>query len=106
MTILRDPKYLKAVRDMPCLFTGQMANSNESVVPAHIGSAGKGIKSPDNEVMPLRDSVHQRMHSMGDITVLREAPPWLLREAFRAYAREEYAKWKMSENVTGRKVES
>lgn len=91
--ILRDPDYLEALRGEPCLFTGLRANENESIVPAHIGTAGKGIKSPDDEAIPASDSLHKAMHR-GEITVFRNAPDYVLRAAFRALAREMYAEWK------------
>lgn len=96
---LRDPTYLLAIRDMPCLFTGLRANDSESVVPAHIGTAGKGMKSPDNEVLPLSNSVHQRMHRIGEISVLSDAPAHVIRAAFRALARELYAEWAKAKGI-------
>lgn len=91
--ILRDKDWLDHLKTEPCTFTGLRANASESVVPAHIGTAGKGIKSPDNEVLPATDSMHKEMHR-GEISVFRHAPNYVLRMAFRALAREMYAKWK------------
>jgi hypothetical protein len=43
----------------------------------------------------MRSALHNLAHTTGEITMLRrEAPDWLIREAFRAYAREMYRKWK------------
>lgn len=93
--ILRDRAYLTALRDQPCILTGFHATDMEGVDPAHIGTLGRGVKSPDNEVLPIRHSLHHEMHQRGECTVLREhAPDWLLRAMARAYARELYAEWK------------
>ena len=95
--VLRDKAWLKAIRDMPCIFTGLRATNCESVVPAHIGTAGKSIKSPDDEILPVLHSVHHRMHNGGgEIEVFRNAPADVLRAAFRALARELYRGWKDS----------
>ena len=91
--VLRDPDYLKWLRDQPCLFTGIRAHDMESVVAAHIGTLGRGIKSPDNEVIPVLDWVHSLMHTHGEIGVLRDFPDDVIRAAFRAYARELYAEY-------------
>ena len=97
---LRDPAYLLAIRDMPCVFTGLRTNDRESVVPAHIGTAGKGMKSPDNEILPVLNSFHQSMHADGEISVLRQfAPDYVIRAAFRAYARELYAEWTKAKGI-------
>tara|TARA_Y100000310_G_scaffold320324_1_gene376662 strand:+ start:465 stop:773 length:309 start_codon:yes stop_codon:yes gene_type:complete len=92
---LRDPPYLIWLREQRCILTGQYGHSGESVVPAHIGTAGRGIKTSDDEALPMRSALHNLAHTTGEITMLRrEAPDWLIREAFRAYAREMYRKWK------------
>ena len=78
--------------------TGKRSNAYETVDPAHIGTAGKGIKSPDDEVLPIIHSVHHEMHQMGEMTVLRKRlPDDVLREALRALARERYKKWESSQ---------
>jgi hypothetical protein len=88
---LRDRAYLDWLRDQPCLLTGVRGESE----PAHIGTAGKGIKSPDNEAIPLHYELHRKAHQHGEISMLRErAPDDVLRAAFRALARENYAAWK------------
>ena len=93
--ILRDPAYLIHLRGEPCLFTGLRAHDGESVVAMHIGTAGRGIKSPDDEALPIVHGLHMEMHNRGEITVIREkARDWLIREAFRSYAREMYASYR------------
>lgn len=93
--ILRDPAYLLYLRSQPCIITGQYANDNESVVAAHIGTAGKGVKSPDDWALPLSHWVHQECHQKGEISTLRRlSPDWLLRAAFRALAEKLYREWK------------
>ena len=93
--VLRDPAYLIYLRGEPCLFTGLRAHDGESVVAAHIGTAGKGIKSGDDETLPIMHGLHMKMHNEGEVSVLRaEAPDWLIREVFRSYAREMYASYR------------
>ena len=92
---LRDPSYLKWLRDQPCLFTGSYATEGESVIACHIGTGGKGIKSADNEAIPLLDVFHKMGHQKGEISMIREhAPDWLIRAAFRLYARAMYKQYK------------
>lgn len=92
---LRDRAWLDHLRTEACVITGQKGTADESVVPTHIGTAGKSLKSPDDEALPIKQGIHQQMHSRGEISVLRAmAPDWLLRAAFRAYARELYRAWK------------
>lgn len=94
MKAVRDPKYLHHLRSERCVLTGVRATEYESVVPMHIGTRGTGLKSGDDEVIPVRSSLHSRGHDGGEASMLRrEAPDWLLREAFRAYAREQYREW-------------
>lgn len=89
--IIRDRAYLEWLRDQPCIMTGIRSTDRESVVPAHIGTAGKGVKSSDDEALPIIDHLHQLGHSKGEVSMLRKhAPDWLIRAAFRAYAREFY----------------
>lgn len=99
--ILRDPAYLKWLRDQRCVFTGRLASEYETVEAMHIGTAGTGIKSPDNETLPALHSIHREAHQKGEVTKLREAPDDVIRAAFRAYARELYARYK-AEHVNGR----
>ncbi len=93
--MIRDRKYLDSLRHERCIVTGRRGTDQESVVPAHIGTAGKGLKAPDNEALPLHHAIHNAMHQSGEMTVLREhLPDDVLREALRALARERYAKWR------------
>lgn len=96
--ILRDPAYLLHLRSQPCIITGQYGDEYHSVVAAHIGTAGKGLKSPDNWALPLSHWVHQECHQKGEISTLRRlAPDWLLRAAFRALAEKLYREWKSND---------
>jgi len=81
---------------MPCILTGIQESEGMTVDPMHIGTAGRGMKSPDNEVLPVLHKFHRQAHAEGEMDMLRRlAPNWLLREAFRAYARDFYEKeWK------------
>jgi len=89
-----DPKYLKWLRTQPCILTGDEGTEYLSVVPMHIGTHGKGKKT-DDEALPCRADLHTGGHQTGEISMLRrEAPDDLLRDAFRALARERYEAWK------------
>lgn len=93
--ILRDRAYLDHLRSEPCILTGFRATDLEGVDPAHIGTAGKGLKSPDDEALPIRHSLHAEGHQTGEASMLRtHAPDWLIRAAFRALAREMYREWR------------
>ena len=91
----RDKAYLLHLREQPCLFTGIRGSDNESVVAAHWGTQGKGIKSPDYWASPVSNHIHQMMHTQGEMTTLRKMlPDDMLREAMRALARQDYEEWK------------
>ncbi|MBN86126.1 MAG: hypothetical protein CL885_01240 [Dehalococcoidia bacterium] len=93
--MVRDKKYLEYLKSQACLVTGLFGNDYDAVDPAHISTAGKGLKSNDSEAIPLLHSLHQECHSKGEISTLRKhMPDWLIREALRAFAREQYEKWK------------
>ena len=88
---LRDEPYLISLRAEPCIVTGRRATESESVVAAHIGTAGRGLKIDDDCALPIINSIHQQMHQRGEITVLRALlPDDVLRAALRALAREMY----------------
>tara|TARA_R110000787_G_scaffold52193_3_gene123034 strand:+ start:4123 stop:4437 length:315 start_codon:yes stop_codon:yes gene_type:complete len=92
--IVSDKKYLKYLRGERCLFTGLRGTASESVVPMHIGTAGRGIKT-DDEAVPALHSVHSEGHQNGEISMIREMlPDNVLREAVRALAREMYLDYK------------
>ena len=92
---IRNRKYLDWIRQQPCVISGLRGNHFETVDPAHIGTLGKGIKSGDDEVLPLRHSYHVEGHQSGEISMFRKyAPDELIRDALRAYAREQYREWK------------
>lgn len=92
--ILRNRKYLDWLREQRCIISGMVGNDNEGIDPMHIGTAGKGIKAPDNEAIPVRHWLHVEGHQNGEISMLRKhAPDHILRSAFRALAREMYSKW-------------
>lgn len=92
--VVSDRKYLDFLRTQSCLLTGFSATETMAVDPMHVGTAGKGIKT-DDEAIPVVHYLHRQGHASGEVTMLREnAPDWLIRECFRAYAREQYRKWK------------
>ena len=93
--MIRDRKYLDWLRTQRCIFTGALGCENDAVEAMHIGTAGKGIKSPDNEALPALHSIHHEAHCMGEISTIRAwIPDDVLRAALRAYAREMYERYK------------
>ena len=95
LLLVRDPKYLESLRDERCILTGIPGQTHDPIVAAHIGTLGKGIKSSDDEALPFRSSLHMLGHQKGEISMIRSyAPDALLRDAFRALARERYKQWK------------
>lgn len=88
---VRDRRYLDWLRDEPCILTGWRATEENAVDPMHIGTLGTGIKSSDDEALPVRHEFHDRGHREGEMSMFRKhMPDWLIREALRAYARESY----------------
>lgn len=89
---LRDRAYLDYLRTQPCIVSGW---KGDDIDPAHIGTLGKGIKSGDDEALPLLHDYHQRAHNEGEMSFFRHRlPDDVLRAALRAYARELYREWK------------
>lgn len=92
---LRDSAYIAYLKTQPCLLTGRHATGSDAIDPMHIGTAGKGLKIGDDCAIPVLHSLHLLGHQKGEASVLRAwAPVWLIRDAFRAYAREMYREWK------------
>lgn len=93
--VLRDQAWLDYLKTQRCIVTGLRGTDYDAVDPAHIGTLGRGIKSPDDEVLPIAHSIHVRMHARGEMNVLRAMlPDDVLRAALRALGREMYAEWK------------
>ena len=89
---IRDRAYLDHLRGEPCIVSGYRG---EGVDPAHIGTLGRGIKSGDDEALPLRHIFHMTGHQKGEMSMFRqELPDHVLRMALRALAREMYREWK------------
>lgn len=94
---IRDEAYLVWLRGERCILTGLPAQARDSVVAMHVGTLGKGIKSSDDETLPILNSLHTLGHQKGEVSMLRShAPDDVLRAAFRALARERYRAWKES----------
>lgn len=92
--INRDRKYLDYLRSERCIFTGLHAQPGNAVDPMHIGTAGKGIKSPDHWALPALHSHHAAAHQGGEISYIRQhIPDDVLRAAMRALAKERYEEW-------------
>jgi hypothetical protein len=59
----RSKEYLEWLRNQPPLIQG-----TGETVSHHIklfGNGGTGIKPPDDDSIPISDSIHQRIHSSG-----------------------------------------
>jgi hypothetical protein len=97
-TIIRDRRYLDDTHSMPCLFTGNESGEHGSVVPCHVGRLGKGIKSSDDEVLPLWWIFNETRNPPGypikwrsEVEMLRLCPPDdVVLRAYRALGREIY----------------
>lgn len=95
--IIRDQDWLDHLKTERCLITGQHGTEFEGVDPAHIGTLGRGIKSSDDEVLPILHRFHVKQPGIGEISMFRQhLPDAILRLALRAYARELYAQWKQT----------
>lgn len=95
LAIVRDQAWLDHLKGERCIITGLRGNDYEGVDPAHIGTLGRGIKSSDDEVLPILHRYHSKGHNAGEITMFRQnLPDDVLRAALRALAREMYAEWK------------
>lgn len=89
---LRDPRYLRAVAEMPCILTGRTPSE-----PAHIryGIFVSGQKPGDDRVLPLAPELHRLQHSIGEVLFWQtRITPEIIMEALLALAREHYAIWK------------
>lgn len=88
---IRDQRWLDHLKGERCIVTGLHGTDYDGIDPAHIGTLGRGIKSSDDEVLPVQHSIHLRMHSRGEINVLRAMlKDDVLRAALKALAREMY----------------
>lgn len=98
--VVRNEKWLDRIRsgEFLCAITGQSGTHDDPIVPMHIGVLGTAIKAPDNEVLPVLNSLHLTSHSQrGQMS----APEFwrgvlakddrLLIDMVKAYAREFYA---------------
>lgn len=95
--IVRDQAWLDHLKERRCIITGLHGTDYDAVDPAHIGTLGRGIKSSDDEVLPILHRYHVMQPQMGEMTMWRKfVPDDVLRAALRAYAREMYAEWKAS----------
>ena len=92
--MIRDRNYLDWLRHQRCILTGRSGSDDETVDPVHIGTAGKSIKSSDDEVLPVLHTYHAIGHQHGEITMFRTClPDAILRRALRALARELYQEY-------------
>lgn len=93
---IRDRKYLDWLRTQPCLIEGMRG---ENVEPCHISTMGKGIKSSDDECIPLFHHHHAKAHSLGEVRYLFDHLPLsVLRRMLKLYAKEIYKEYKRETN--------
>lgn len=59
----RDPKYLKFVRSLPCVITGQTGVDAHHLIG--YGQSGMGMRSSDYYAFPLRHDLHMDLHNIG-----------------------------------------
>jgi len=91
---VRDRAYLDWLRTQPCVCTGWTATEWDAVDPMHVGTLGRGIKSSDDEALPVKHSLHVWGHNEGEMSMFRKhAPDWLIREALRLYAKKLYQEY-------------
>lgn len=91
---LRDPAYLVHLRSQPCIITGQYGDEYCSVVAAHIGTAGTGIKAHDCWALPLSQHLHMLGHQKGEMSMFREHLPDIeFRRALRLLGEDEYRRY-------------
>ncbi len=86
---LRDRKWLDKVRTLPCIVTGRLTSDCETVDPAHIGTAGRGLKSSDNHTLPLAHTEHEKQHRLGEVSYwcgVFQQDKYLLQDVLKAYA--------------------
>lgn len=74
---VRDRNYLDWLRDQPCVLTGWRATENSAVDPVHVGTLGKGIKSSDDEALPVWHTLHKLGHDHGEMSMFRKHMPEL-----------------------------
>lgn len=89
---IENPAWLKKVRDMPCVLTGNPDNND----PAHIRfghEGGMGLKPGDDLVLPLRHDLHGTQHQVGEVAFWRAyitSNDRFMMECIKAYARQLY----------------
>lgn len=59
----RNPKYVKWVKEQPCIITNQYGVDCHHLI-GH-GFSGMGTKAPDWAVIPLTREVHTELHTIG-----------------------------------------
>lgn len=91
----RDRSFLDWLRDQPCFISGMRTHEYETVVPAHTGNTGRGMKAPDKHTLPMAQSLHLRSHNEGVVTfwtsVFTENPR-ILDDLLSSYAENVYYK--------------
>ena len=89
---IRDQKYLDDAINRPSIITGLRG---PTVVNAHLGCLGRGIKRSDAETLVIEQMYHQEGHDHGEARMWRKyIPDDVLIAALRLYGVEQYRKWK------------
>ncbi len=60
---IRDEKYLKTIRGLPCLVCGRGAEAHHLMC---VGERGLGYRSGDNWAVPLCRNCHTDLHRFGN----------------------------------------
>jgi hypothetical protein len=91
----RDQKYMDYLKTQPCIFTGAQPSEYMGTDPAHMGTAGTGIKGHDYWCLPVSHKLHQEMGQTGEMSVVRKhIPNDVLLSALRALAKQHFDEWK------------
>lgn len=74
----RDPAYLAAVRQLPCVICQSFGETQNSPTTAHHWIMGRGgnEKTPDQEAIPLCEGHHQGDFDTTKISIHRQPGAW------------------------------
>jgi len=85
---VRDAAYRVWLRSQPCIIEGVRGDTVEGI---HVGTAGKGIKTHDSEMLPMFHHHHAAAHAKGEVEyIISRLDTRTKRLMLRAYAREQY----------------
>lgn len=95
--MFRDRKYLDWLQTQHCVITWSRTSEYETVDPAHIGTAGRGLKSHDFECLPLIHHKHlaQSQGEMSQWALDLSNNHMALKEALNAWGMVHYLRYKL-----------